>query len=182
VAEQLKIEQRHSLEAKDRLRQLEILAERLQKRLKVCELERDQACEKLDAAHKILPVAPSDAGQLETADRSVLVGVISFRAGQETLADSDRQELTGLAAQVVKMGEGDIVVAGHSDPTPIGKTKFESNMHLSAVRALAVYHALVEMPGIVPENVYVSAYGEFKPDGAGNRLRRVEIRFIPAGL
>jgi len=186
VVEQLEIEQRHSRESQDRQRQLGLLAEKLQKRLRVCTLERDEAVEKLRAAGKSLPVSPAAIREAAAARRAVgakpvLVGSIFFQAGKDTLSASDMKKLQAVARDVSQMGPGGIVVAGHSDPTPIGKTKYESNMHLSAVRALAVYHALVKLPGIEAGRVSVAAYGEFRPMEGSGKQRRVEVLYLPAG-
>ena len=186
VIEQLAIEQRHSREAKDRHRQMAILAERLQKRLRVCSLERDEAIEKLAAAGKALPVSPAairEAASVRypSGAKPVLVGTIFFLAGRDVLSDADRKKLSVIGRDVSQMPPGEVIVAGHSDPTPIGKTKYESNMHLSAVRALAVYHALVKLPGIDIGRVFVAAHGEYKPMHGSRKQRRVEILYLPAG-
>jgi flagellar motor protein MotB len=184
VAEQLSLEQRHARDAADRQRQLEILVERLQKQLRLCELERDEAREKLTLERKRLPggVGTEKAGEAPRAarDAAVLVGTIQFQAGQESLSEQDRQKLAEIASTLGGLAGGDVVVAGHSDPTPINRTRHESNMHLSSVRALAVYHELVKMERVAPERVYVVAYGEHRPAADGKRLRRVEILFVPS--
>jgi flagellar motor protein MotB len=186
VAEQLQIEQRNSRDTEKRARQLELLSEKLQKQLRVCTLERDEAREKLRVARTSipgvrtpLPVIP----ETEPAKRSgVLLGTIFFLAGRDTLSETDVQKLTQIAARSAKLEGGEIVVSGHSDPTPIGKTQYQSNMHLSAVRALAVYHAFIALPGVDARRVSVTAYGEHKPAPPNvRRLRRVEITYIPDG-
>jgi flagellar motor protein MotB len=177
LREQLEIEQRHAREFKHRERQLEVLTENLQKRLRLCSLERDEAREKLAAAEKTLPIDGP-----RSARAPVFVGQILFDAGRVSLTEEDQRALRAMVEELAKMHGGEIVVAGHSDPTPIGRTEYQSNMHLSAVRALAVYHALVRMPGIQQTKVSVAAYGEFRPrPGRPKDLRRVEVLFVPAG-
>ena len=186
VAEQLQIEQRHSREAVKRTSQLELLAETLQKQLRVCTLERDEARERLRVARTSIPgvdeVARVAALGARGGKAAVLLGTIFFQSGRDTLSDGDMEQLRKIAERASALAGGEIVVSGHSDPTPIGKTTYQSNMHLSAVRALAVYHALVKMPGIELRRVSVAAYGEHKPAPPNvKKLRRVEITFIPDG-
>jgi flagellar motor protein MotB len=180
---QLEIEQRHTADAARRDRQLQVLVDNLQKRLRLCELTRDEALAKLEAARKALPLTGAAAGASSPGSANgphVTVGTLLFDAGHQGLSEDNLREVARIAAQLAKTPGGQIVVSGHSDPTPIGRTQFTSNMHLSAVRALAVYHALVREPGILPSRVSVAAYGEFRPkEGDPAQLRRVEVLYFP---
>jgi len=180
VREQLEIEQQRSREDGKRRRELELLVETLGKRLRLAELERDQARSKLAARES------ARSGGSDTGREWRLVGSIYFDAGRDSLTDTDRAKIAAIAREIAQNGAAEISVEGHSDPSPLGRSQgqYLSNMHLSAARALAVYHVLVAQPGIAPEKVSVRAYGEFRPpagqtDGGPNALRRVEIRCSP---
>ena len=125
----------------------------------------------LDAAQKI-------GSRLAKAALAAKVNGATADLGA-TLSDGDRVRLAEIAAKLATMPDGEIVVAGHSDATPIGKTRYESNMHLSIVRALAVYHALVELKAVGGERISVAAYGEHRPV-EGELQRLVEILFVPS--
>ena len=84
--------------------------------------------------------------------------------------------------KIAGLGYAAILVDGHSDATPVSaKSPFQSNMHLSTVRALAVYHALVGMEGVDASRVRVVGWAEFRPRaGREKSERRVEVRYVPA--
>lgn len=191
VKGQLEVEQRKAVGREKRAREIETLAENLRRRLELAELERGEAKARLSAASRALALKPPEgvsrrvggtaagAGVPEEA----LVGTIYFAAGGATVSEKARKDIAQLARRLSGKAGAKIIVCGHSDPTPIERTqpRFESNMHLSAMRALAVYHELVKQTGVDPAGVEVVAYGEHSPAaGSPKKLRRVEIRIRAA--
>jgi flagellar motor protein MotB len=214
LKKQLAVEQARVREQEERMHELGLAVRKQRNLIRVTTLERDEAREKLALAEAALPVVvgearPSSAPlELRSAlssaasakedggaeAESVLAGTVSFTSGSLKLADGDLARLGAIVRQITARGYAVILVEGHSDPTPLSAgSAFQSNMHLSTVRALAVYHAIIEMPGVEPARVRVVGHGEFgsgprRPDSvvdpAGTRPerpgRRVEVRYVPA--
>jgi len=191
VRDQLRVEQRKAIERERRVRDLEVLAGRLRKKTTVAELERAQALARLAAAEKLLVLKPPPgrmprAATIPTpASRDgVLAGTIRFAAGGDRLSDADVTRIAEIAALLAERKGVRVRVEGHSDPAPIGRTqgRYRSNMHLSTLRALAVYHELVRHEGVAPSRIAVVGRGEYRPvPGGPETLRRVEIRLLPEG-
>lgn len=84
----------------------------------------------------------------------------------------------------------EVVVVGHTDNRPIvrpeTKSRFPSNWHLSAARAIAVSSALQQF-GYAAERVGVMGYGPYRPiadnasEAGAAQNRRVEVYLIPRG-
>lgn len=134
----------------------------------------------IDEAKNAFPAVAAVAKEAWETE-PVLAGTISFAPGSQKLTDKDIENLQGIARRIAARGYTAILVDGHSDPTPLSaKSPFRSNMHLSTVRALAVYHALVGMEGVSPERVRVVSWAEFRPrPGREESERRVEVRYVP---
>jgi chemotaxis protein MotB len=101
---------------------------------------------------------------------------------------SGNAELTHLFLPVLdKIGEilsvtkGQVIVAGHTDNTPISTQTFRSNWDLSAARAVSVVHRLLAQGDITPDRISVQGFADSRPlvanDTHENQStnRRVEI-------
>lgn len=190
VKGQLELEQGKAIEREKRARELEVLAENLRRRLEVAELERGEARERLRAASRALALKPPGAASRRPPTSTAraapsegsLVATIRFAAGSASVSATGQKEIARIARALAGKSRIDILVCGHSDPTPIERSqeRYLSNMHLSAARALAVYHEFVARPGIDAARVAVVAWGQHRPlSGGPDRLRRVEIRMRP---
>lgn len=189
VRDQLRVEQRKAIECERRVRELGLLVGRLRKKTTVAELERAEALARLAAAEKLLVLKPPPdraprAATTPTPDPAdgVLAGTIRFAAGGDRLSEADVTRITEIAALLAERKGVQVRVEGHSDPAPIGRTQgqYRSNMHLSTLRALAVYHELVRHEGVDPSRIAIVGCGEFRPvPGDPELLRRVEIRLLP---
>ncbi len=135
----------------------------------------------IDEAKNAFPAVAAVAKEAWETE-PVLAGTLSFAPGSQKLTDKDVENLQSIAKKIAARGYAAILVDGHSDPTPLSaKSLFRSNMHLSTVRALAVYHALVSMPGVDASRVRVVGLAEFRPrPGREKSDRRVEVRYVPA--
>ena len=191
VRDQLRVEQRKAIERERRVRELESLVGRLRKKATVAELERAEALSRLIAAEKLLVLKPPESAPAPApvtkprsdSDRGVLAGTITFTAGGDRLSDADGAKIAEIAGLIAERKGVRVRLEGHSDPAPIGRTqgRYGSNMHLSALRALAVYHEFLKHEGIDPSRIAVVGYGEHRPvPGDPETLRRVEIRLLPA--
>ena len=191
VKGQLELEQGKAIEREKRARELEVLAENLRRRLEVAELERAEARERLRATSRALALKPPGAASPRPRTPAArpappegsLVATIRFAAGNASVSEKGRNEIARIARMLAGKDRVEILVCGHSDPTPIERSqeRYLSNMHLSAARALAVYHEFVARPGVDAARVAVVAWGQHRPLAGGpNQLRRVEIRVRPA--
>jgi flagellar motor protein MotB len=120
-------------------------------------------------------------------DRQRLVLVlgerITFIVGEAELLESFKPTLTQVAALIAAKRGYRVVVAGHTDDTPIYTVRFPSNWELSATRAVNVVKFLATH-GVDPCRMSISGHAEYQPlyenTTAENRQRnrRVEISLI----
>lgn len=106
-------------------------------------------------------------------------GAVLFDAGQAVLKESGQETLQKLVQELAKT-ERNVRVDGHTDADPIARSKWRSNLHLSAERASVVGDFLVAN-GLPAERVFVAGFGEHRPNDTGTtedakrKNRRVEI-------
>ena len=124
---------------------------------------------------------------VETEGQKIIIRVrekASFGSGRAELKGAFRPILERVAT-ILKDSEGKIIVAGHTDNVPIYTERFRSNWELSADRAVAVIHEIVELTGIEECRFAAVGHGSTKPiapnDTPENRARnrRVEITMVP---
>ncbi|WP_018294458.1 flagellar motor protein MotB [Mariprofundus ferrooxydans] len=105
---------------------------------------------------------------------------ILFKAGQYRLDAASRKPLKNLA-RVLQTYRGKIEVAGHSDSTPLGGGKHQSNWELSTMRATAVVKALIDF-GIEPGRLHAAGYADTRPLAsnatADGRAKNRRVEFI----
>lgn len=117
----------------------------------------------------------------EDRDKSVVTlrGTNLFQPGTARLA-SDYEPVLARIADALKTQQGRVVVAGHTDNTPIRTPRFHSNYELSVARAQAVMSSLIERSGN-PARFSADGRGQDEPlmpnNNADNRARnrRVDI-------
>lgn len=120
----------------------------------------------------------------------LLPGAILFDPGQTALRPQSKTTLKKIAGIIKTETTGEIVrIEGHTDNDPISrqKDKYKSNWELSAARATAVLHYMVEECGVSPTKVYIAGFGQYQPM-ADNKSktgkaqnRRVEFVIVPRG-
>lgn len=120
----------------------------------------------------------------------LLPGAVLFDPGQTTLRPQSKVTLRKIAGILKTEASAEIVrIEGHTDNDPIvkQKDKYKSNWELSAARAAAVLHYMVEECGVSPTRVYIAGFGQHQPI-ADNRSktgkaknRRVEFVIVPRG-
>ena len=107
-------------------------------------------------------------------------GRAAFPSGSAELADSFLAIVDKIGHTLSQM-KGQVVVAGHTDDTPITTRTFRSNWDLSSARAVSVVHQLLAQGEITADRVTAQGFAESRPlvanDTAENRSknRRVEI-------
>lgn len=104
-----------------------------------------------------------------------VAGDVLFDSGQATLKSTARNSLDRIAQVLQSDYAGNMIrVEGYTDSDPIRRSKWASNEHLSAERALAVERHLVSR-GVQNDRIYSAAFGPSRPKGSKQASRRVEI-------
>ncbi len=111
-----------------------------------------------------------------------LAGGQMFPPGSDSLTREGKSRLKPVIRWLKKHRDVLVSVEGHTDATPLGKTKarWGTNLALSLARAMAV-HDYLESQGIGKGRMRVVGYGPFKPlikgtgKAANAKNRRVEL-------
>ncbi len=121
-------------------------------------------------------------------DRFILQSEVLFDSGSAVINAAGQENLKKIAAvmrEISRSIPADISwilrVDGHSDKQPISSSRFPSNWHLSAARAIAVVQFLTDH-GVDPKRLVAAGFGEFQPRETGasaeayRRNRRIEFK------
>ena len=120
----------------------------------------------------------------------MLPGSVLFDSGQTTLRQQSKATLKKIAGILKTDVPHDTVrIEGHTDNDPISKQKdrYKSNWELSAARAAAVLHYMVDECSISPTRIYIAGFGQFQPISDNKtktgkaKNRRVEFVIVPKG-
>lgn len=104
-----------------------------------------------------------------------IAGDVAFLSGSATLTTAAKKELDTFASKLKNTYAGRSVrVEGHTDSTPIKKSKWGSNEALSQARAEAVKTYLVSK-GVSSGRIEAIGYGAAKPKGSPSASRRVDV-------
>jgi chemotaxis protein MotB len=163
----------------------------------VAELEREKALAG-QVAHSL---EDEMRQQLESKDVTIsklqgkltvsIVDRIMFDSGEAILKPDGGAVMQKIADLLTAHPELKIHVIGHTDNVPIRATaqsRFASNWELSAARALAAVHFLVERAGVDPRRLGAVGYGEFRPIADNStaegraKNRRIAITILPDEL
>lgn len=160
--------------------------ETLEQEKKALHLEVAKRDELLSAYRKHLEWTRLIPGaEISSEGNLILAGDVLFLPGSHELTPAGKSALLQVA-QVLKQEASrisEVRIEGHSDSSPIRKTKdkYDSNMHLSFMRAYAVHGFLLSESGVDASRFSIAAFGEYRPradEAASNR--RVEIRVLPS--
>ncbi len=107
----------------------------------------------------------------------------SFPSGSDELIEPFLPAVRKIG-QAVRMAEGPIIIAGHTDNVPIHNAQFRSNWDLSAARAITLLRALKAVESVDTKRITVAGHADTRPvvpndtprDKARNR--RVEIILV----
>lgn len=107
------------------------------------------------------------AADVGTDDRGVVLNLDAgamFTAGAAEIKPEFMPLLRELAATLnnPRFASYRFDIQGHTDDTPIKTPQYPSNFDLASARALATMRALASL-GLPPEQMVVSAYGQFSP-------------------
>lgn len=111
---------------------------------------------------------------------------ILFDSGRADLKPEGQDALTQIARVLGSFTEREFQVSGHTDNVPVGRgSRFASNWHLSAARAVTVASFLIEQ-GVPANRLSAAGYAETQPVGSNDtpegraQNRRIEIVMMPA--
>ena len=111
-----------------------------------------------------------------------------FDEGEARLTPDGMRILERIAPHIKEnMGQWEVWIIGHTDDTPVGGGRWDSNISLSIARATAVWKYLVEL-GVSPTRLNLQGVGSLHPrvpnDTPEHRRmnRRVEIVLKPLSL
>jgi chemotaxis protein MotB len=154
------------------------------------ELERRAKVQREEEAIKRLQRAV-DEGKLAgkatvvVTDKTVKIALnpeTFFSIGSAKLNPGTLNVLDSLVGHI-EMFPNDIIIEGHTDPTPVRGGAYRSNWELSIARAVGVVNFFTAS-GVVPRQMVAAGYGEFHPaypnDSETNRSRnrRIEITVV----
>ncbi|MBT3360826.1 MAG: OmpA family protein [Rhodospirillales bacterium] len=120
---------------------------------------------------------------LDVTDNYVVIrfpGRVAFPSGTARIAGDFTPTLEKIG-RVLAQTEGEILVAGHTDSTPISTSQFRSNWDLSTARAVSVVHQVLADGIIDPSRLTAQGFADTRSlapnDTTENRSlnRRVEI-------
>lgn len=148
----------------------------LESRVDSLNTELRQERRECDQAKSDLQSRISDlSGQVETCredneylTKVTLSGEINFGFGSSTLTSEGMKSVDAIWDAVGRYPDRRIYIEGHTDDVPIAESFrhiWRSNWELSAARANAVRHYLMEKYDMNPARVTVCGYGEYHPVG-----------------
>ncbi len=104
-----------------------------------------------------------------------IAGDVAFPSGSVSLTSAAKKELDTLAKKLKGTYAGrSIRVEGHTDSTPIRKSKYGTNEALSQARAEAVRSYLASK-GVSSNRIEAVGYGAAKPKATPAASRRVDV-------
>ncbi|MBL8899477.1 MAG: OmpA family protein [Planctomycetes bacterium] len=141
--------------------------------------KRASEADELNRNNKLAGVTYSQVpgGIMITVDNEV-----TFDPGKADISGQGQSTLRELS-KVIKQRYPNrrVWVKGHTDDTPIVKSPFKSNLHLSVARSLSVIEYLSEKCGVSDDDLVCVGHGEFSPavkaktEVARSKNRRVEL-------
>lgn len=154
------------------------------------ELERQAKLQREEEAIRRLQQAVaggslSGKAAIEVTDKAVKIALNPesfFSIGSAKLNPGTVNVLESLVGYVQPF-PNDIIIEGHTDPTPVRGGAYRSNWELSIARAVGVVNFFT-VSGIDPKQLVAAGYGEFHPaypnDSETNRAknRRIELTIV----
>ncbi len=124
----------------------------------------------------------------ELSDEGLLItiqDVALFDSGSSAVKPDAKRLATDMSNLLVTNPPRNIIISGHTDIVPIHNAQFESNWHLSVMRAVNFMKILLGNDQLDPKKFSAKGFGEHKPvaknDSAQGRQknRRVEVLVLP---
>ncbi len=154
------------------------------------ELERQAKKQREEDAIKRLEQAAAEGPLAGKASVSVTDKAVKIALNPESFFSIGSAQLNPGTVSVlrdlislIESFPNDIIVEGHTDPTPVRGGAYRSNWELSVARAVGVVNFFIAS-GLNPKQLVAAGYGEFHPaypnDTEANRARnrRIEITLV----
>jgi chemotaxis protein MotB len=107
-----------------------------------------------------------------------------FDPGSATVKPEARKLGVAIAEMLEPFNDYEVIVAGHTDTTPINTPEFPSNWELSTKRAVNFMKILLENDAFDPKLFGSTGYGEYRPVDTNDTVagkaknRRVEVAIL----
>ncbi|MBH5320519.1 flagellar motor protein MotB [Paenibacillus sp. GSMTC-2017] len=107
-----------------------------------------------------------------------------FAPAQAVVKEDSKELATAISKMIQQYPQYNIIVAGHTDDTPINNRAFRSNWDLSSMRAVRFMDVMLENKQLDPKRFSAIGYGEYHPIAENNtkenkaKNRRVEVSII----
>ncbi|MBM7659640.1 chemotaxis protein MotB [Bacillus mesophilus] len=135
-----------------------------------------------------------DAKQLDTrlettlTDEGLLITILNdvfFDSGVAEVKLNEESLVKDLSELLVSDPPRNVIISGHTDNVPISNSQFDSNWHLSVMRAVNFMKLLLDNESLDERRFSAKGFGEYQPvdtndtkDGRANN-RRVEVLILP---
>ncbi|MFZ0613070.1 MAG: flagellar motor protein MotB [Desulfobacterales bacterium] len=119
-----------------------------------------------------------DVGEKEVTIR--LMGETAFDSGKAEIK-AQMMPLLVKIGSVLAQGDGDVIIAGHTDDVPVNGGPYGSNLKLSIARSATVAEFLLSKSAIAASRVATMGFGKYRPIESNDtpegrkHNRRVEI-------
>lgn len=128
--------------------------------------------------------------QLKTTltDEGLLITLLNdifFDSGSAAIRNKDKALASEISELLIMSPPRNIIISGHTDNVPIKNSEFDSNWHLSVMRAVNFMKILIDNDKLDPKVFSAKGFGEFKPVASNEtkdgkqKNRRVEILILP---
>jgi len=128
--------------------------------------------------------------QTTLTDEGLLITILDdilFDSGKAEIRPKDVELAREISDLLVMNPPRNVVISGHTDNVPIKNAQFDSNWHLSVMRAVNFMKIILENDKLDPKMFSAKGFGEFKPVASNStpegrqKNRRVEILILPYG-
>jgi len=126
--------------------------------------------------------------QTTLTDEGLMITILNdifFDSGSADIRSKDVQLAREISGLLVMNPPRNIIVSGHTDNVPINNSDFDSNWHLSVMRAVNFMKILIENDKLDAKAFSAKGFGEYKPVASNDtkegrqKNRRVEVLVLP---
>ena len=121
-------------------------------------------------------------------DDGLLITILNdifFDSGKADIRNKDKQLAMEISELLVMNPPRNIIVSGHTDNIPINNSDYDSNWHLSVMRAVNFMKILIDNENLDPKVFSAKGFGEYNPVASNDtkegrqKNRRVEVLILP---
>jgi chemotaxis protein MotB len=121
-------------------------------------------------------------------DEGLLITILNdifFDSGKAEIRNKDKQLAMEISELLVMNPPRNIIVSGHTDNIPIKDSDYDSNWHLSVMRAVNFMKILIDNENLDPKVFSAKGFGEYNPVASNDtkegrqKNRRVEVLILP---